>query len=128
MTRSPGQRAVSDEAGYQVARLVLFDVHGPRWFDASRQISPIRQKIVRELERVRNHWMSLQWRNRHQRLVYVREVARTAYQRTQQRITRGRRNNRPEEIHRVSRAKRRAVYSHSRQPTRVPITLFRARI
>ena len=128
MTRSPGQRAVSDEAGHQVTRLVLFDVHGPGCFDASRQISPIRQKIVRELERVRNHWMNLQWRDRHQRLAYVREVACTAYQRTLQRITRGRRDNRPENIQRVSRVDRQAVLGHSRQPTHVPITLFRARI
>lgn len=71
--------------------------------------------------------MNLRWRDRNQRLAYEKKVASTAYQRAVQRITRGSRDNRSEGIQRVSHANRQAMVSHTQQPTRVPITLFRAR-
>ena len=114
-----------DEVGQQVSQLVPFDVHGPVCLKALQRIVPLRRKFLRELERVRNHWMNLRWRDRHQRLAYEKKVARTAYQRAVQRITRVSRDN--QGIQRVSHANRQAMLSHTQQPTWVPITLFRAR-
>ena len=115
------------EGGQQVSQLVLFDVHGPDAHESIRGRPPLKQGMQRQLERVRNHWMNLRWRDRHQRLAYVQEVVRTANQRAVQRLTTGRRDPRPEEIQRVSRANRHAMLSHTHRLTRVPITLFRAR-
>ena len=71
--------------------------------------------------------MNFWWRERSQKFTYMREVAGNAYQRAVWKITTGRRDNRPEEIRRVSQANRLALRRHTHRPVRVPITLFRAR-
>ena len=116
-----------DEAGQSVTLLALFDVFGPVVHKTLRRMPARRNQFLHQMLRVRNHWMNFWWRERSQKFTYMREVAGNAYQRAVWKITTGRRDNRPEEIRRVSQANRLAHRRHTHCPVRVPITLFRAR-